>query len=159
MLNYIQSLIRLFCLLPLFLMPLHSFLPSFYNMWLFFSILFQFICWILDISLILCVCVCVCMFVLRVKMQILKYFTIDLTLIFNDFTWNTGTVVIQVPVPSHTVTGTLCITPMFLINPIRQWYIQCFASLLEVGRCRGPAPVDPGNSKRGWRWRDQKTSA
>ena len=25
--------------------------------------------------------------------------------------------------------------------------------------CRGPAPVDPGNSKRGRRWRDQKTTA
>ena len=61
MLNYIQSLIRFFCFLPLFLMPLHSFLASFYNMWLFFSILFQFICWFLDISLVLCMCMCVCL--------------------------------------------------------------------------------------------------
>ena len=46
------------------------------------------------IPCIVCVCVCVCMFALRVKMQLFKYFTIDVTVIFNDFIWNTGTVVI-----------------------------------------------------------------
>ena len=39
------------------------------------------------------------------------------------------------------------------------WLTQGGKDSLAVGSCRGPAPVDPGNSKRGGVGEDQETTA
>ena len=49
-------------------------------------------------------------------------------------------------------------TPRVYSNscPLSQWcHPTISSSVVPFSRCRGPAPVDPGNSKGGWRWREK----